>query len=207
MTIDSDAAVAAARHAWSLRVRRIGGFIQAAFAGFWLIRGSLVLDGPAQGIVPVLAVIIVIAAFAYGFIVTRAVAPRPPGPEAHRLERDITIATVVQLVASFVAPAIAIAADHSDWTLPVIAITIGPLLLWLDYRVDLPRYRPVGWALIIGPVVLMFALSGVALIATTGLSAGALLLGTALLGFHDLAQRRPAGAARPPAPTATPTRA
>ncbi len=31
--------------AWSRRVRRIGGFIQAAFAAFWLIRASLAIGG------------------------------------------------------------------------------------------------------------------------------------------------------------------
>ncbi|HLY83469.1 MAG TPA: hypothetical protein VKQ71_10820, partial [Acidimicrobiales bacterium] len=57
-----------------------------------------------------------------------------------------------------------------------------------------PRYGPVGWALTIGPVVLVATMSGGALAATTGLSAGILLLGTATAGFHDLAvlrQRRP----------------
>jgi hypothetical protein len=31
--------------AWSRRVRRIGGLIQAAFAAFWLLRGSVVIGG------------------------------------------------------------------------------------------------------------------------------------------------------------------
>ena len=33
--------------AWSRRVRRIGGFIQAAFAAFWLGRASLTIGGLA----------------------------------------------------------------------------------------------------------------------------------------------------------------
>ena len=33
--------------AWSRRVRRIGGFIQAAFAAFWLARASLAIGGRA----------------------------------------------------------------------------------------------------------------------------------------------------------------
>jgi len=33
--------------AWSRRVRRIGGLIQAAFAAFWLARASLTIGGPA----------------------------------------------------------------------------------------------------------------------------------------------------------------
>jgi hypothetical protein len=80
--------------------------------------------------------------------------------------------------------------------LPSIVITIGPLLLWLDHTVGIPRYRLVGWALTAGPVVLVAALSGPALAITTGIAAGVLLLGTAMAGFRDLARirsaRRPA---------------
>ena len=66
-------------------------------------------------------------------------------------------------------------------------ITIGPLLLWLDHLVHIPRYRPAGWTLIVGPVILAATMSGPALTATTGIAAGVLLLGTAAAGFHDLA--------------------
>ena len=41
----------------------------------------------------------------------------------------MTLATVIELVAAFVLPVIVIAAGHSDWVLPSIVITIGPLLL------------------------------------------------------------------------------
>jgi hypothetical protein len=51
------------------------------------------------------------------------------------------------------------------------AITIGPLLLWLDHRVHVPRYRPVGWALKVGPFILVATMSGTPLIATTGIAA------------------------------------
>lgn len=179
-----------AQAAWSLRVRRIGGFIQAAFAGFWLIRGSLVLPGLASAVVPTLAVLAAVGAFGYGLKATAEIAPRPSGSEATHIERALTIATVIQLIASFAAPAIVIAAGEPDWTLPAIAITIGPLLLWLDRRVVIPRYRPVGWALILVPLLLVATMSGTALVATTGLAAGTLLLVTAVTGFHDLARTR-----------------
>ena len=104
----------------------------------------------------------------------------------------MTIATVIELVAAFVLPVIASAAGHSDWVLPSIAITIGPLLLWLDHEVRIPRYRVVGWILTIGPVILVATMSGSSLAATTGISAGFLLLATAAAGFHDLSGLRPA---------------
>jgi hypothetical protein len=182
-TSAADAAV----FAWSKRVRRIGGFIQVAFAVFWLVRGSLNINGPTGKVLAVLFAVATVAVVAYGVRTTSGLAPRPTSAEAKDLERAITIATIVQLVASFAAPAIVVAAGHSDWLLPSIAVTIGPLLLWLDHRVGVPRYRPAGWALIVGPVLLVAIFSGTALAATTGIAAGALLLGIATAGFHDLA--------------------
>jgi hypothetical protein len=173
--------------AWSRRVRRVGGLIQLGFAAFWLIRGSLVLDGR---IGPALAAgfgVIAVAAAVYGVRATTGVAGRPTGPGAGRIERAVTVATVVQLVASFAAPAAVLAAGRPDWVLPSIAVTIGPLLLWLDHRVGVPRYRLAGWALVAGPVVLVAVLSGTALVATTGIATGLLLLATATAGFRDLA--------------------
>ena len=108
----------------------------------------------------------------------------------------MTVATIIELVAAFVLPIIVIAAGRSDWVLPSIAITIGPLLLWLDHVVHIPRYRPVGWALTVGPLVLVATMSGAALAATTGIAAGVLLLVTAAAGFHDLAGVRISQGAR-----------
>jgi hypothetical protein len=189
--------------AWSRRVRRIGGFIQAAFAAFWLTRASLAIgDGTGDVLIAVSAVA-VIGVFCYAIKVTAGTAPRPAGQEARRIERLVTVATVIELVAAFVLPVIVIAAGRSDWVLPSIVITIGPLLLYLDHLVHIPRYRPVGWALIAGPVILVATMSGTALAVTTGIAAGLVLLGTAAAGFHDLAALRPAhragsGSARRP---------
>src|ERR1700685_698510 len=100
---------------------------------------------------------------------------------------------MLEFAAAIVLPVIVSGAGRADWVLPSIAITIGPLLLWLDYRVSVPRYRPVGWVLTIGPVILVVVLSGTALVATTGLGAVILLLGTAAAGFHDIAPVRRTG--------------
>ena len=177
--------------AWSRRVRRVGGFIQLAFAAFWLVRGSLNIHGRPGVVLAGGFCVIVAAVLGYGIRVTAGSPPRPTGPEAKRIERSVTLATIIELVASVILPVMVIAAGHRDWVLPSIAITIGPLLLWLDHLVHIPRYRPVGWALTIGPVVLVATMSGTALAATTGIAAGVLLLGTAAAGFHDLADLRP----------------
>jgi hypothetical protein len=174
--------------AWSRRVRRIGGLIQAAFAAFWLVRASLAIGGRAEDILIAVSGIAVIAVFTYAIRVTGGgIASRPAGREARRLERLVTIATIAELVAAFVLPVIVIAAGHSDWVLPSIVITIGPLLLYLDHLVHIPRYRLIGWVMTAGPVILVVTMSGSALEITTGIAAGVLLLATAAAGFHDLA--------------------
>jgi hypothetical protein len=183
--------------AWSRRVRRIGGLIQAAFAAFWLARASLAIGGRAGDILLAASGVAVIGVFSYAIKVTAGMAPRPAGPEARRIERSVTIATVIELVAAFILPVIVIAAGHSDWVLPSIVITIGPLLLWLDHLVHIPRYRVVGWVLTAGPLILIATMSGSALAVTTGLAAGVVLLGTAAAGFHDLAGLRPPTPDRP----------
>jgi hypothetical protein len=94
----------------------------------------------------------------------------------------VTLATIIELVAAFVLPVVVIAAGHPDWVLPSIVITIGPLLLYLDHLVRIPRYRIVGWALTAGPVILVATMSGKSLAVTTGaVGAGQALRHTALL--------------------------
>jgi hypothetical protein len=176
--------------AWSRRVRWIGGLIQAAFAAFWLIRGSVVIGGAVSDLLIAGFGVLAIGVFLYAFMAARGAAPRPSSPEGRRIERAVTIATVIEFGAAIVLPVIVSAAGHSDWVLPSIAITIGPLLLWLDHRVDIPRYRPIGLVLTAGPLVLVATMSGTPLVATIGIGAGVLLLGTAAAGFHDLAAVR-----------------
>ena len=183
--------------AWSQRVKRVGGFIQLAFAAFWLVRGAFNLHGQVRSPLSVAFVVVTLIVLVYGIRVTAGTGPRLRSPEAKRIERSVTIATVIELIAAFVLPVIVIAAGHSDWVLPSIAITIGPLLLWLDHLVHIPRYRAVGWVLTIGPLILVATMSGSSLAATTGIVAGVLLLATAAAGFHDLAGLRPP---RVPAP-------
>ena len=65
--------------AWSRRVRRIGGFIQAAFAAFWLARASLAIGGGAGDVLIAVSAVAVIGVFAYAIKVTAGTAPRPAG--------------------------------------------------------------------------------------------------------------------------------
>jgi hypothetical protein len=177
--------------AWSQRVRKVGGYIQLGFAAFWLTRGGLSVGGVTGVVLAVAGVLLSLAVVVYAVIVSAHVGHRPTGTQAKRIERSITTATIIELLASFAFPVIVVAAGRSDWVLPSIAITIGPLLLWLDHVVHIRRLRPVGWGLTVGPLILVAVMSGDTLAATTGLAAGIVLLGTAAAGFADLAHLRP----------------
>ena len=157
--------------AWSRRVRWIGGLIQAAFAAFWLVRGSVVLGGRAADVFDRGLWRIVIGVFFYAIRRHRhRAAAEESGGQADRAGRDGRHGHRVRRGVR--PPVVVVAAGHSDWVLPSIAITIGPLLLCLDHHVHVPRYRPVGWALTVGPVILVATMSGTALVATTGIAAG-----------------------------------
>src|SRR5271166_5708647 len=67
--------------AWSRRVRWIGGLIQAAFAAFWLVRGSLVIGGRASDVLIAVSGVAVIGVFFYAIRATAGTAPRPSSTE------------------------------------------------------------------------------------------------------------------------------
>jgi hypothetical protein len=188
VTHASQLEVESARRDWAMRVLRIGGVIQVSFAAFWLVRGSLAIGGLLGTALAAVLLAVAIAVLGYGLVATAGLAPRPRGGDAARLERAITIATVIQLSASFIAPFLVIALGHADLVLPSIAITIGPLLIWLDHRLSIPRFRSVGGALIVAPILVALVVSGSTLSAVVGIGAGALLLTTAVVGFRQLAR-------------------
>ena len=65
--------------AWSRRVRRVGGFIQAAFAALWLGRASLAIGGRTGDVLLAVSAVAVIGVVAYAIRVTAGAAPRPAG--------------------------------------------------------------------------------------------------------------------------------
>jgi len=177
----------AARAAWRRRVARIGSLIQLAFAALWLARGTLATGWPGQLPIAISLAAAAVALGIWGAVTTRGLAPRPRGPAAHRLERAITIATLIQLAASCVLPVAVSAAGHADLTVPTIAITIGILLLWLRARLTTPGHLTAGILLIAVPGALALALTGTTLTAAAGLTTAAILTGSATVGFRALA--------------------
>ena len=85
--------------AWSRRVRRIGGFIQAAFAAFWLARASLAIGGRTGDVLIAMAGVAVIGVFAYAIKVSAGTAPRPSGAQAWRIERSMSSTRLRQVLA------------------------------------------------------------------------------------------------------------
>ena len=104
----------AARLGWSLRVRRVGGCIQVAFAAFWLVRGSLRIHGGLGTGLATASAIVTAAVVAYGIRTTTGAAPRPSSPEGRRIERAVTIAAGLVLLGIATAGFHDLAARHSD---------------------------------------------------------------------------------------------
>jgi hypothetical protein len=188
---------------WVLGMRRRGAFIQAGFAGVSFVLGSLAIGSRMGDVLVVAFGAAVLGVFAYAIRTTTGTSGRPirrpMSAEAERIERAVTRATVLTCVASSALVASSIATGHAHWALASVAIVNGALLLWLDRRFDIPRNRPVGLALIVGPVVLVATMSGSSLVAATGIASGTLLLVLAVAGFHELAGGRHRAAQTSPA--------
>ena len=137
--------------AWSRRVRRIGGFIQAAFAAFWLTRASLAIGGRTGDLLIAVSAVAVIGVFSYAIKVTAGTAPRPAGRKPGGSSGWLPRPPSSNLSLPSCCPSSSSRPAARTGVLPSIVITIGPLLLYLDHLVHIPRYRPVGWALIAGP--------------------------------------------------------
>jgi hypothetical protein len=188
VTSGTDARTSRGTAAWRRRVLGFGGLVQACFAASWLLLGSRAIEGDAGTLLAAVLGGCSAGVLAYGALTTQDKAPRPTGFEAGRLDDLITPAAIAQLLAALAAPALVANSGREDWVLPVVVMTVGPFLLWLDHLVDVPRYRPVGWGLVAGPVLLVTALDGAVLAASTALAAGLVLLVTAAAGFHEVAR-------------------
>lgn len=175
-----------ARLAWRRRVARIGSLIQLGFAALWLGRGTLATGWPARAPIALALVAAAVAIGVWGETTTRGLAPRPTGPAARPLERAVTIATVVQLAASFGLPVVLTALGRPDLIVGTVSVTIGMLLLWLGTRLGTAGHLVAGVLLIVVPVGLAAALAGSALTAATGLATGVILVGSAIVGMRSL---------------------
>ncbi len=165
----------------------IGSFIQLAFAALWFVRGSLASGWPGGLAAGISLAALAAAAAVWGGISCRGRAPRPAGKEARRIERGVTIATVIQLAASCALPFLVSALNRPDLTIVAIAVTIGILLLWLRDTLRTLGHFVAGTLLISVPCCLALFLSGDALTCAAGLATGTILCGSAAVGLRALA--------------------
>jgi hypothetical protein len=191
--IDYPTAIANAKLLWKDRVARLGSLIQLGFAAFWLARGTWATEWALR--LPA-AAILATAVVAMGVWVersTRSLVPPSRGFAAQQLGREITIATVLQLAASFALPEIVMVLGRPDLVVGSVSVTIGILLLWLYVELKTPRGWVSGLLLLVIPVGLAFFLQGDNLTAATGLIVGAILLSSASEGVLSLLSRHQTG--------------
>ena len=156
--------------AWSQRVRKVGGYIQLAFAAFWLIRGALIIGGGTGTALAGAALVLVAAVLIYGIRVSAGIGRQAhqPGRQGHRAIGDHCHHHRADRLLRL--------PRHRHRSRPQ---QLGPALHRHHDRTATALARPprahpplpsgVGWALTIGPVILVATMSGSALAATTGL--------------------------------------
>ncbi len=172
----------AARAAWRRRALLVGGGFQVVFGALWLARG---LSSFAPPVVAVAAAAAAVIAGGTVAVALRRSAPRPDGPAARTIERRLTVATLGQLVTSFVLPVLVDAVAGPRLVIPSIVLSIGILLAWIHHEVDTPFQGAAGWALIALAAVSALIVGDLQT-AVAGLAAAAILLGCAAAGFGRL---------------------
>ena len=175
-----------ARMAWRQRVARLGSLIQIAFAAFWFLRAPLATNWAYRLPIAIILAGCVITFGIWAERKTRGMTTVPTGVAAQRLGRQITIATILQLAASFILPEIVIVLGRPDLIIGSISVTIGILLLWLWMKLGTPVHLVAGALLIATPVFLASILSGSGLTASTGFLTGAVLVTGAFAGIESL---------------------
>jgi len=177
-----DAEMEAARAGWRRRALLVGGGFQVVFGALWTLRGLAVVTPLWVAIAFGVAALVGGLASAYRL---RSTAPRPTGPAARPLERRLTVATALQLVASGVLPVLV--APVGSWlVLPSIVITIGVLLVYVHRIAGTPYQGIAGWFLIALSVATL-ASNGPAQVASICIASAVILLACAAAGFRWLA--------------------
>jgi hypothetical protein len=167
---------------WRQRVLLVGGGFQVVFGAWWLVRALAPLTSALVAFV--LGVLIVLGAAAVTTSLLSS-APRPRGTEARRIERRLSLATLVQLAASVLVPWGLGALGWQRLSIPFVMATIALLLVWIHHEVAAPFQATAGVLLLVLAVADV-ALSGKAQSVVAGLGSASVLLTCASLGYHWL---------------------
>ena len=176
------AAMPAAVAGWKRRVLRISSLCEILFGSIWIANAL-------RPHIPVAAAVVLATGaimFAISVRATRGSAPRPSGPQARALERRITIATVVQIVATLVFPVVLAPAGLGSFVLPAIVASVGVLFVWLGRELHIPRLRALGIALVVVPIAAMALLPASAQTTALLAAAGTLMLATGARGARTV---------------------
>jgi hypothetical protein len=139
------------------------------------VRGSAVIGGDVAAALIAVFGVTVIGVFVCSIRAAAGTAPRPKSPEGKRIERGVTIATVLEFAAAIVPTGCC----RRSVSRP---LCCGSTTESMSLGTGRSGGAPTN-----GPVIFVATMSGTPLIATTGIAAGLLLLGTAVAGFRDLA--------------------
>jgi hypothetical protein len=167
---------------WRKRVLLVGGGLQVAFGAWWLVRALSPITSPL--VAGLFGALVVLGAITVTPSLLSS-APRPRGPEALRIERRLSVATILQLVASFLVTWGLSQLQAQRLSLPFVMASIGALLIWTHREVKSPFQGTAGRALI-GLSLLALAWAGTGQMVFAGLSSAAVLLGCAGAGYHWL---------------------
>lgn len=173
---------ARARDQWRARVLLVGGGFQVVFGAWWLVRALVPLSSTL--VAGLLGVVVVLG----GITITSSLlssAPRPRGPEARRIERRLSIATLLQVAGSFLGPWLLRELHWQRLSLAFVMASIGLLLVWIHREVDSPYQGTAGRALI-ALSLFTLVLTGTGQTVFAGLSSAVVLLVCAGAGYHWL---------------------
>ncbi|GHO97600.1 hypothetical protein KSF_076480 [Reticulibacter mediterranei] len=140
------------------RTLTIGAAAATIFGTLWVVQGINASHAPAQVALPLFAAQTLLAlgmAVACIRLFTTARLFTPDGDQGamKQADRYINIATVVQIVASVVGPALLTLWGRANLALPVTIVSVGLFMLALAPILRIPHYALVGALLCVLPIV------------------------------------------------------
>ncbi len=156
-------------------LRRNAAVIQGTFATLWAVRFALVTGAWLESAAVAL---VAVGASVLAFRDTRGLQARTAFRTAagRRFLRPVTIATVVQILASILLPMAVGMLGGEGLVMPTVALTISTFLIWFARPLALPAVAWVGGAWTVVAISLPLGASGATMVAATCAVASAALL-------------------------------
>jgi hypothetical protein len=150
-------------------LRRNAVVFQVVFACLWSLRFVAALGVPEVAVATA-----VVGGFAVRASFRVTAGPRARDAfrtvEGRRFLRPVTWLTVIQLAASVVLPIITGVVGAAEWSLPLVALTIGLFLIGFSGSLEVPVVAVIGAVATVVSLGLPFVAAGGALVAATSAS-------------------------------------